>query len=518
MKLDTRKFKSQPFAHQLEGIEALVKNKAFALFDEMGAGKSKQVIDAACVLAERGEIDTVIVVAPAAVRSVWLDKDFGEIKKHSWGDTHVIEYHANGFQFKWSTYDMRDEDEITWIITNYEFLRSIKNLSTLTKKVHNLNVMLVLDESSYLKSRTAQQTKAIRDLRGHCDRCVLLNGTPVTNSPLDIWSQFQILDPKILSNRYNDNFYHFRSEYAVMRSGRSGGRSFQKCVSFKNLDKLSKLTKPYVLRRLKKDCLDLPEKLYTVREVPLTNESWERYKTLRAEALVELGDGEMQLEPNAGVRLMRLAQLTSGHLGQSNASITGLCTTCDTNHREPQDHPFFSEFQENFTLDVSSEKLDWCVKYLTEECTARAVIVWCRWRRERERLYAELLDRKDIFPSMIFGGQSNEHRRLSIEGFLKDMACRKVMIAQPHAGGFGLNLQVATEAIYLSNDYSLGVRLQSEDRCHRPGQTSNVLYTDVIAVGPKGQQTIDHLITKALRSKEDLSRMTCARWRRELEE
>lgn len=511
MKFDTRKFKSQPFAHQLEGIEALIKNKAFALFDEMGAGKSKQVIDAACVLAERGEIDTVIVVAPAAVRSVWLDKDFGEIKKHSWGDTHVIEYHANGFQFKWNTYDMRDEDEITWIVTNYEFLRSIKNLSTLTKKVHNLNVMLVLDESSYLKSRTAQQTKAIRDLRGHCDRCVLLNGTPVTNNPLDIWSQFQILDPKILSNRYNDNFYHFRSEYAVMRSERFGGRSFQKCVSFKNLDKLSKLTKPYVLRRLKKDCLDLPEKLYTVREVPLTNESWERYKTLRAEALIELDDGEMQLEPNAGVRLMRLAQLTSGHLGGGTSSV-------DATEEAQNPHCQVIDSGERSITDLSSEKLDWCVKYLTEECTARAVIVWCRWRRERERLSKMLCSTGKVFVFEIYGGQSKAEREDAIRGFQERMAIPAIMIAQPHAGGFGLNLQVATEAIYLSNDYSLGVRLQSEDRCHRPGQTSNVLYTDVIAVGPKGQQTIDHLITKALRSKEDLSRMTCARWRRELEE
>lgn len=92
-----------------------------------------------------------------------------------------------------------------------------------------------------------------------------------------------------------------------------------------------------------------------------------------------------------------------------------------------------------------------------------------------------------------------------------------MLLAQPHAGGHGLNLQVASEAIYLSNDWSWGVRAQSEDRAHRSGQTKNLLIMDVIATGPKGQPTIDSVILKALRDKQDLATFTCAMWRKELE-
>ena len=91
-----------------------------------------------------------------------------------------------------------------------------------------------------------------------------------------------------------------------------------------------------------------------------------------------------------------------------------------------------------------------------------------------------------------------------------------VLIAQPHAGGHGLNLVAASEAIYLSNDFALGIRLQSEDRCHRPGQVNKVLYTDVLATGPAGQKTIDHAIFKALRAKKSVADMTCSEWRKEL--
>lgn len=86
--------KTVQFEHQKIGTAALVKNASFALFDEPGAGKSKQVIDAACTLAERGEIDTVVIVAPASVRCVWEDSVLGEIKKHAWVPVIVYDFHV----------------------------------------------------------------------------------------------------------------------------------------------------------------------------------------------------------------------------------------------------------------------------------------------------------------------------------------------------------------------------------------------------------------------------------------
>jgi len=102
IEINSNQLKSRPFKHQIEGVKAIVKNQAFALFDEMGAGKSKQVIDAACVLAQAGEIDTVVVIARASVRSVWINAEIGEIKKHCWIPVIVYEYHS-GLKITWES-------------------------------------------------------------------------------------------------------------------------------------------------------------------------------------------------------------------------------------------------------------------------------------------------------------------------------------------------------------------------------------------------------------------------------
>lgn len=285
---------------------------------------------------------------------------------------------------------------------------------------------------------------------------------------------------------------------------RFGKVRFNKVVSYKNLDDLQTRIKPYCLRRLKADCLDLPAKLYTQREVALTPTSWKRYQELKRECLATLPSGDVQIEPNAAVRILRLAQLTSGHLG--GGTIGGGLPEV--------------EGETLVQRDLSSEKLDWCVQYLTEECQANYVIAWCRWRRERERLFEILYKEKQVVPFELYGGQRPSERKNAIEMFSRNRIVpdkRIVLLAQQHAGGFGLNLVAATECIYLSNDFSLGIRLQSEDRAHRPGQRHNVTYVDVLAVGPKGQRTIDHTILSALRAKQDLAQMTSAAWRKELE-
>ena len=505
IEINSNCFKSQPFKHQLEGIKAIVKNKAFALFDEMGAGKSKQVIDAACILAQAGEIDTVVVLAPASVRSVWINYEIGEIKKHSWVCNHVFEYHAKS-EIVWGDLITPGCTGLMWCVTNYEFLRREERLAGLIKILAGRKTMLVLDESSYVKNRTAQQSKAVYKLRQHCARCVLLNGTPVTDNPLDLWSQFRILDEKILFTHYK-NFYHFRAHYAVM-----GGWKMKQVVKWINLEKLSKMLKPWVLRRLKKDCLDLPEKLFTTREVPLEPATWARYRELKKDAVMALPTGDQLLEPNAAVRVMRLCQITSGHIGRTYQTLEGRQVLEETVEMiEPL----------NTTQDLSSEKLDWCIKYLTHECQAQYVIVWCRWRRERERLFKMLIG-PPFYLYQLYGGQPQKEREKAIEYFSKPLEVddgknKSVLIAQPHAGGHGLNLVAATEVIYLSNDWSLGIRLQSEDRCHRPGQKHPVTYIDVISTGPKGQKTIDWTIYQALSKKQDLARLTASTWRKELE-
>lgn len=515
MKLDVSQCKTKPFAHQVEDVNALLSHSAYALFSEMGTGKSKTVIDAACVLASHGVIDTVVVVCPASVRSVWCDKEIGEVKKHAWVPVYVSEYANGKMRFKWDTAKTLEEAFAPhFIITNYEILRGAKHLEYLIGQLKDRKTLLVFDESSYIKSRTAHQTKAALKLRKHCVRCICLNGTPVINSPLDLWSQCLVLSDDILLRHYK-SFWCFRAEHCEMIPQRFGNVRFNKIVRYRRLDALQKKIAPYCVRRLKADCLDLPPKIYTQREVVLTPESWARYKQLKNEAVVALeGSDSLHLEPNAAVRIMRLAQLTSGHYG---AQVT-FGSNVPEKDKTVEAAEKWQELGGGSVVDVSSEKLYWCVNYLVNESTARYVICWCRWRRERERL-AEMLYKANppIQVSQVYGGQNTKIREQNITWFMQsENEAMHVLLAQPHAAGFGLNLQAATECIYLSNDFSYGIRLQSEDRAHRPGQMHPVTYLDVLAVGPKGQTTIDHIITKALTAKASLAEMTTGMWRRAL--
>jgi SNF2 family DNA or RNA helicase len=518
IELRPKAWKTKPYAHQVEDVKELITHEFFAIFSEMGTGKSKSVIDAAATLFEAGKIDAVVVIAPASVKNVWLDAEFGQIKTHSWVRNRVMSYHSKT-KVVWSDSPNNDKrDVLTWFVTNYEYVRPTRKDER--RKLNFFNylkdfelIMLVLDESSAVKDRTSGQYKSIRDLRKFVSRCVLLNGTPVPKNPLDLWAQLDILDHRILGRHYK-NYYHFRWAHCNM-----GGWQNKQILGWRDLEKVRKIVKPHCLRRLKSDCLDLPPKIGgidsmtpIVRDVQLTTASWNRYKTLRQEALLELPDTDDVLETNAAVRILRLAQLTSGYV--STKPLVG-----DDSTGENELSELNNLFVEPEIRDLSSEKLDWVTNFLVNESEAEATIVWSRFRHERERL-ASMLRRSNVKTFELYGGQSHAERLAAERSFDPSArgSGRRVLVAQQHAGGKGLQLHAATENIYLSNDYSLEYRLQSEDRSHRSGTIGSVSYVDVIAVGPNGQKTIDVVILKALRAKQDLATWTTSTWRRALKE
>lgn len=477
------RFNMTPFNHQLDGIRMLLEKDNFGLFDEMGVGKSAQVVNAACILSEERVIDTVLVVSPASVRSVWTneDRDLGEISKHSWASADVMEFHSRGLRGVFQRV-CSGTRPLTWVVTNYEFIRPAKNRDRLIATLGGRPFLMVLDESSMIKNHRAIQTKSCLQIGLHAARRVILNGTPITNSPGDLWSQMRFLSPQILPFK---NFFSFRARYAVM-----GGWQNKQIVQWVNLEELQDRVRPWVLRREKKDCLDLPEKTYTQVEVPLTPESWERYKSMRDEAIAWFGENP-SAAAQAGVKAMRLAQLTSGVLG----GVEG---------------------EEDACL-VSYEKFEflrcWVIERL-EENPYFKVIVWSRFRPQLDLIYEKLAE---VIPTYrLCGGQSHAEREAAKLPFMRPTREAALLSAQPHAGGFGLNLVQANTVVYASNDHALGSRLQSEDRVHRPGQNRNVLYIDVMATGPKGQRTVDHVIVKNLRKKQDLANWTASAWKEAL--
>ena len=494
-----------PTAHQVTAIQKIVAEPYVFLTDEMGMGKSKSVIDAASVLQQQNKIDTVLIVAPASVKSVWLDPELGQLATHGWPTiaNTVTHYHARRQQWL-----MGRGDPLLWIVTNYEYIRQgIKGrsrylppaLETLMTQCSD-RTLLVLDESTAVKTGRAHQTRACLWLRKRCGRVVLMTGTPIAHSPMDLLSQANMLHPSILSDRPGEytNLLQFRARYCDM-----GGFQGKQVISFRNLEDLQARLKPHTLRRLKKDCLDLPPKLAPVPlTVTLTPTTWTLYKTMRDHAIVELG-GEVSVAAQAVTKLIRLSQLTSGFLG-------GLAGTK--------------------TEQTSEEKLqflaNWIMERVEDDPTFKAV-VWTQFRLDVERLFRLFQDlpgategRLPLRVGVLWGASSPEERRHALRLLHPSTAPAgaAVVVGTPQTGAMGITLAAASNVVYLNNAYSLNIRQQSEDRTHRPGQTRAVSYFDVLAEGPAGQRTIDHIVLKALREKRELADWTASAWLEALKE
>jgi SNF2 family DNA or RNA helicase len=476
------------FKHQREDIELIKTKPYFMNASEQGSGKTRTAIEAAQQLFEAGEIDQMLIVAPPALRTdVWYSEDLGQLKQYLTCPARVTEYQAKTRSWE---INLPADRFFHVIVTNYEFIRQNTRLEPLLKLVDARRTFLVLDESSAVSNHEARQTKACAYLRAKSKRVLLMNGTPVDESPGHAYAQFRLLHPDILGAK---NWWNFRARYGVL-----GGFQGKQIIRWTNLDDLSRRTTPYVVRHMKKDCLDLPPKLPSVfMSVPLSSEIWRIYKEMRDDTLAWLDQNSMATAAQAGVRVMRLAQITSGFLGGIKDVET------------EEDIP---------TRDIGREKLDLLLDFVEKrlhEDKDFKLLVWSRFRPEVERTSNELKTRFPGVPvGVIWGGQDRDERSASITLLDPRHATPgpALVVGTVATGAMGLNLAAAHDVVYLSNDWSARIRSQSEERVHRPGQTFPVSYFEILATGPNGQKTVDHAILQAMKRKQEDAVLTMAFW------
>jgi len=539
--IDISRCRLPPFMHQREDTVALVGSPYLFITSEMRTGKTKIVIDAAQILFELNLIDRVLVVAPAPVRDVWFGQDLGELRKHLWMDLPavVVEFHSRMRSWEWGPPAVR---RLEWVITNYEFIRTRRHLDEL-RTYCTKRTLLVGDESSYLKNHDAQQTKAFADLRWLSGRVVLLNGTPISHTPLDLFSQGNILHPNILKCKY---ITHYKARYAkqepVLKAGGDPvltpkGFPVQHIVGWTNLEDLQQRFAPYVIRRLQKDCLDLPPKLDpVVLTAELTPQTWKLYKQMRDELVVWLSDNTVATAQQAAIKTLRLAQITSGFLGgvedaldQEDADdlLPGLLESLDLGdgpgpsltatetllRREIRAPRVIAP-----TTEVGREKLDVLLWFLDQQLEADGnlhTVTWCRFRAEMLRMMDAVAQKFPQFTTgRIIGGQKKAERQEAMRLLHPETSpSGPVFVGGTYGtGSFGLNFTAAHLSINVSFDFSLGKFLQAKDRVYGPGQTKPVAYFDIVATGPKGQKTIDHHIVEARLNNENIATWTTAMW------
>jgi len=464
--IHTYPFKTDPFKHQLHAWNISKDKESFALFMEMGTGKSKVILDTAAYLYDKGSIDSLLIVAPKGAYRNW---QLNEVPNHL--PDHILHTMAI-----WSAAPKKKEKEdldiiqdptanLRILIMNVEAFSSARGVKFAQSIILGSKCMMVVDESTTIKNPGAKRTKSIIRCGVNSKYRRILSGEPVTRDPLDLYTQCEFLDETHLGF---SSYYSYRNRYAIMQQMNLGGRAFKKIVGFQRVDELNSLLKDFSYRVKKDDCLDLPEKSYQYRYVTMTEEQEKAYKQMK-EVCMAAVNNDIITVPNKLSMLSKLHQITCGHIISNQG---------DTSY-------------------IKNNRLDTLIEVCNE--VDSKTIIWASYRADLKKISDTLRKEYGNDSTVEYWGDTDDKtRKENIELFMKGDA--KFFVANPATAGFGLNLQKANTVIYYSNSYNLEHRLQSEDRCHRIGQTKNVHYIDLITLG-----TVDEKIITSLKNKKNIS-------------
>jgi SNF2 family DNA or RNA helicase len=462
------KFKTKPYAHQLKALEMSWNKEVFAYFMEMGTGKSKVLLDNAAMLFDKGKINSVLIVAPKGVYKNWYDSEIPEhLPKHI--TRNIVLWKALITKEQKSKLDSLFEQDFTKLqifIMNVEALSTRKGLDFARQFLNVKRALFAIDESTTIKNPGAKRTKNILGLSKLAKYRRILTGSPVTKSPLDLYTQCFFLDPYLLDH---SSYYTFRTRYAQMRTMNFGGRSVKIVVGYHNLAELSEKLKSFSYRVLKDDCLDLPPKTFMKRVVQLTPEQKRVYEQMKKMALATL-NGKMVTTMNVITQLMRLQQITCGHFKADDGSI------------------------QNIKNNRITELMD-----VLEEVEGKAII-WAHWRHDIDTIVESI---EEQYPGSVvtyYGDTSTEDRQKAIKKIQDPESKVRFLVGTPQTGGYGITLTGASTMIYYSNGYDLEKRQQSEARIDRIGQKKPMTYIDIIA-----EETVDEKIVKSLRKKVNIA-------------
>lgn len=468
-------FLKEPFQHQRDAVVSCHNTDManYAYLMEMGTGKTITAIMDLSLLNNRNLVDNCVVLAPKSVYRNWYKE--------------ITEFISNDNNIKISTWDpslkdpetknnlvdilRKQECKLHIFLMNIEAISSpkgVKFLEQYLKAQDKSMTMMIVDESTTIKTHNAKRTKNLIKLAKDLGYKRILTGTPVTKSPLDIYTQFAFLDPKILGQ---SNYYAFRARYAkIINRPTSGGRHFPLITGYQRLDELEQKIYTHAFRVKKEECTDLPPKIYTKRFIPMSKEQLVAYESLRRNAMFVFND-KTTTSVNRLSQIVKLHQVCCGFTINDNGEIHDL-----PNNRYDE------------LLDV------------LEEVDGK-VIIWATYRHNIKMITEKLKEKYgDTKAAAFFGDTENQVRLDLVRNFQSKDSDLTYLVANPKTGGYGITLTASCTVVYFSNNYDLEIRLQSEDRAHRIGQKNKVTYVDFVCRG-----TVDEKILEALKNKVDIA-------------
>lgn len=479
------KFKRPLRKHQADALDWFAYMREVALFWEMGTGKTTAAISWLRVKYNMAkDIQKTLIIAPVATLYNWVD-EFKINAPEKVVDQCFVPYmrtRKSKFTGEERAAAIRTTDKRI-VILNPESLDNDQVQAALIRFApHNL----VVDEAHRFKSHQmysgnhkAKRPSRVARLLAISDACtnrMILTGTPILNSYLDLWSQFRILDR---GDSLGTNFYSFREEFFEDKNLKWKGNAkyFPDFQPRPQCDaNITKVIAAKSSRKTQKDCLDLPELMFEKRYVELGPEQSKAYFDMEAQMIAEVAGG-VCAAVNALSKVNRLLQILSGHIPVEHDLAAG--------------DRVLAYFDKNPRMDMVEELL----RELTPD---HKVIVWCSFQANYPRMRGVFTELGIQWAELVGG---TKDRQAEIEKFRDDPDCR-VMLANRKAGGVGVNMTVAKFAIDYSRDYSLGDWLQAEKRNHRDGCQ---IHDSLTLISLVVKDTLDEEVLEALLRKENFS-------------
>jgi len=509
------KFKTTPRPQQLTALELSEGQDAFAYFMTMRTGKTKVTFDDAARAWRNKEIDCLLVLAPNGVQRQWVGED--GVEKH-YPEKYKAAYYSGGLKakerraFNTLLSETNDSSYLKILTLNIESCSNAKGVKILNQIVRRNRCMIAIDESTRIKTPTATRTKFAVKLGREGKMRRLLNGTPITQSPLDLYSQFQFLDPNIIGM---STFVSFRSRYAIIqrvlktvgehkfyancekkgidpctvdldklthaqlnRAGiRPGKDMYEHIVDYKNLAELEAKISPFTYRLERKDVEGLPPIVSYVRDVEMRPDQRRIYKELETNACAHLGIAptdllaffmdENKVEASNGlVKLLKAQQVLGGHVKNQEGELQ-----------------YIQHNRITVLLDILDD-------------IQGKVIIWSRFQPEIQEIVSTLQNKFGREAVTEFHGKVKQADRDPNKKRFQTDPKTLYLVGQPAAGGVGQTFDAADTIINYSSDYSLYVRLQSIERATEY-EGNDIALIDMICPG-----TIDAKILDALKVKE----------------
>jgi len=426
------------------------------LGDEQGLGKTKQVIDIAVAKKlQKGYKHCLIICGVNGLKWNWLN----EVHTHSNEEAYILGQEVKKGKIvigtskdKLNDVNRLDEIDAYFIITNVETLRQEEIANAIQEQCKNGNIGVVaIDEIHKCKDPSSQQGKGI--LKVQSEVRIAMTGTPLMNAPFDLYIILRWLGYE------KHAFYSFKKHYGVY-----GGFGGYEVMGYQHLDELQEQLSEIMLRRLKKDVLDLPEKLFVDEYVDMTAKQAVVYKEVSADIMSNIDMIKSSTNPLA--ELIRLRQAT-GYTGILSSSI-----------------------QESAKLDRMEELVEETVE------NGKKVVIFSNWLQMTNEVCKRLAK---YHPAVITGETNDADRQGEVNRFQNDDDC-KVIIGTTGAMGTGITLTAGTVEIFLDEPWNRALKDQAVDRCHRVGTTENVTIYTLLT-----RNTIDERIHELVEQKGAMS-------------